>query len=274
MTTERMLGGFTRKEWLDYLGISTADDPKLAALASLTWGGHALHFLRVNATENGWELVAITGLTDGDKGDITVASSGTAWSIDNDAVTNAKLANMADTTLKGRAVGAGTGDPTDLTAAQAMAIIMSGGQLAFPATQNPSSDPNTLDDYEEGTWTPGVTFGGGSTGVTYGATNGANYIKIGRLVHVSGRLILTAKGSSTGAAALTGLPFAASVTNAASMPLGLYSAITTITAPLFVNLANGSTSAGIFTTPVTVVTDANFQNTTTINFNFCYRTTD
>ena len=46
--------------------------------------------------------------------------------IDNDAVTNAKLANMAAATFKGRAAGAGTGDPTDLTAAQAkMALAIS-----------------------------------------------------------------------------------------------------------------------------------------------------
>lgn len=41
----------------------------------------------------------------------------------NDGVSNAKLANMAQSTIKGRAVGAGTGDPTDLTTAQATAIL-------------------------------------------------------------------------------------------------------------------------------------------------------
>jgi hypothetical protein len=43
--------------------------------------------------------------------------------ISDDAVTNAKLANMAAATLKGRAAGAGTGDPTDLTAAQAKTAL-------------------------------------------------------------------------------------------------------------------------------------------------------
>jgi hypothetical protein len=64
-----------------------------------------------------------SGVTDGDKGDITVSSSGTVWTIDNDVVSNAKLANMAQSTMKGRAAGAGTGDPTDLTATQATAIL-------------------------------------------------------------------------------------------------------------------------------------------------------
>lgn len=62
-------------------------------------------------------------VADGDYGDITVSSSGAAWAIDADAVTNAKLANMAQATIKGRASGAGTGDPTDLTAAQVKTIL-------------------------------------------------------------------------------------------------------------------------------------------------------
>ncbi len=57
-------------------------------------------------------------------GDVTTptASSGVT-TIGNDKVTNAKLANMVQQTIKGRAVGAGTGDPTDLTTTQARAVL-------------------------------------------------------------------------------------------------------------------------------------------------------
>jgi hypothetical protein len=66
---------------------------------------------------------AVTGVTDGDKGDITVSASGATWTVDNDVVSNAKAANMAQSTIKGRAEAAGTGDPTDLTPTQVVAII-------------------------------------------------------------------------------------------------------------------------------------------------------
>jgi hypothetical protein len=82
------------------------------------------------------------------------------------------------------------------------------GQLAFPAVQNASADPHTLDDYEEGSWTPGVTFGGTAVGVTYGSLNLGRYTKIGRLCVATGTLHLTNKGSSSGLAVLAGLPFA------------------------------------------------------------------
>jgi hypothetical protein len=62
-------------------------------------------------------------LSDGDMGDISVSGGGTVLTIDNGVVTNAKAANMVQATIKGRAAGAGTGVPTDLSAAQVAAIL-------------------------------------------------------------------------------------------------------------------------------------------------------
>ena len=62
------------------------------------------------------------GLTDGDKGDITVSATGTVWTVDAAAITNAKLANMPSATLKGR-VAAGSGPAADITPQEAASIL-------------------------------------------------------------------------------------------------------------------------------------------------------
>ena len=82
----------------------------------------------------------------------------------------------------------------------------SGAGITFNATQSASSDANTLDDYEEGTWTPAFAFGGGTTGMTYSVQSG-KYTKVGNSVTCTGRIVFTNKGSSTGGATITGLPF-------------------------------------------------------------------
>jgi hypothetical protein len=83
----------------------------------------------------------------------------------------------------------------------------SGAGITFPATVSASSDANTLDDYEEGSWTPDLRFGGGTTGITYSTRTG-KYIKIGNLVQAQFRITLTNKGASSGGAQVFGLPFA------------------------------------------------------------------
>jgi hypothetical protein len=73
----------------------------------------------------------------------------------------------------------------------------SGAGVSFPATQSASTDANTLDDYEEGTWTIG------STGTGTAATTGW-YTKIGRQVTCWGAIY---QQDASGPTTFTGLPF-------------------------------------------------------------------
>jgi len=78
--------------------------------------------------------------------------------------------------------------------------------VAFPATQVPIVNPNTLDDYEEGTWTPSLW--GYTTLGTFTPTNQSGfYIKIGRKVTVWFRVSGTVSGASTDYLTVNGLPF-------------------------------------------------------------------
>ena len=71
--------------------------------------------------------------------------------------------------------------------------------ITFPATQSASSDANTLDDYEEGTWTPVVSdapTGGNLATLDSGGTDGV-YTKIGNIVYWRFTVQLTSKASMT-----------------------------------------------------------------------------
>lgn len=84
----------------------------------------------------------------------------------------------------------------------------SGTGIRFPGTQNASSDPNTLDDYEEGTWTP--TWGASGFTASGASFSNARYIKIGKQVLVE--FAITISGTSGNYAAgdgfnISGMPF-------------------------------------------------------------------
>jgi hypothetical protein len=83
-----------------------------------------------------------------------------------------------------------------------------GAGITFPATQSASSDANTLDDYEEGTWTPVIaTDGTQPTGATYSFQAG-RYTKIGRMVQIQFIMACSNKGTGgTGILFVGGLPF-------------------------------------------------------------------
>lgn len=100
---------------------------------------------------------------------------------------------------------------------QSGAYILKGGSnnpggvgIAFPATQSASTDVNTLDDYEEGTWTPTyVPATGAFTSVTYDAQTSGRYTKIGNTVYVQGQVRTDAitVGTASSFARIGGLPF-------------------------------------------------------------------
>jgi len=99
-----------------------------------------------------------------------------------------------------------TTDGTRMTASTTIGVggatpSTSGSGITFPATQSASSNANTLDDYEEGTWTPADGSGAG-----LGNLGTGSYTKIGRQVIISFDITYpsTANGANT---LITGLPF-------------------------------------------------------------------
>jgi hypothetical protein len=140
----------------------------------------------------------------------------------------------------------------------------SGTGITFPATQSASSNANTLDDYEEGTWTPALQFGFASTGITY-ATQLGTYTKIGNLVQARFTIVLSSKGAATGNATVDGLPFTA---NAGGSAATIFASNFAANAPQ-IGYAGGSTNYVVLTafnasgTVINVNTD--FANNTRID---------
>jgi hypothetical protein len=154
-------------------------------------------------------------------------------------------------------------------------MTTSGKGIDFSATASGSGTMTSelLADYEEGTFTVALTFGGGSTGMTTSFSTG-QYTKIGRQVSVNGLIVLTAKGSSTGAAVISGLPFANAnsldALSAVSLRVSNISYVGSIQSLKLMNTSTFNieqlTEAGNNAS----LSDANFSNTSDIAFNFTY----
>jgi hypothetical protein len=111
-----------------------------------------------------------------------------------------------------------TTDGTRITASTTIGVggatpSTSGSGITFPATQSASTNANTLDDYEEGTWTIGIPDHQG-TATTF--TRSGSYVKIGRVVYIIGSITPT-NGTFGSYGRSTGLPFTVSVFGSGGM---------------------------------------------------------
>lgn len=142
----------------------------------------------------------LSGATDS----VTTQLSGGAIIVKDGGISAAKIASGAVTSAKLDTNIAVTGTLSSGGTFTASSLIdasgASAGQIKFPATQNASTNANTLDDYEEGTWTPSL--GGTATYTTQTGT----YTKIGRLVVAQFNLDVATIGTGSNTL-ISGLPF-------------------------------------------------------------------
>jgi hypothetical protein len=129
--------------------------------------------------------------------------------------------------------------------------------------------------YETGTWTPSISFGGGSTGITYSAQEGV-YTRIGNTCFVTGVITLSAVGSDTGTARLAGLPFVNHNMTATSYGSSSVVAFDMTGLTSAVNLLNEDNQPnailyGSGATGATAVTHANFTATSSLRFSMTYQ---
>ena len=168
---------------------------------------------------------------------------------------------------------ASTGAATFSAGISVGAATATTGGIQFPATAVAIADGNNLDDYEEGTWTPGFAFALSTTGITYSVQAGT-YTKIGRQVTVNGYIQLSSKGSAPGWAGITGLPFTIANTNGnysiASIRVSAITYTGSIAGQANINGTvmelNQTTEAGVLSD----VTNTNFANNSSILLSLTY----
>lgn len=165
----------------------------------------------ISGVWNGTALVTTcggTGLTSYTAGDLAYYASGTALTklaigANNYVLTSSGTApQWTATTGTGNVVRASSPSFTTTIGVGGATASASGSGISFPASQSASTDPNTLDDYEEGAWTP-VDSSGAGLGLTVSA---AKYTKFGDVVTLSAAI--TYPATASGAAVLIGgIPF-------------------------------------------------------------------
>ena len=156
-------------------------------------------------------------------------------------------------------------------------LIMADGKgIDFSADASPAAGMTAeiLDDYEEGTWTMGLLFGGNGVGLTYSANTGF-YTKIGNVVTISGECVLTSKGSSTGGVRFSGFPFTVNNSSSAKSAVSLKLVnVSFADSPSAFTDPNRADAQGLEVTnagAMTALTDADFSDNSEYVIHATYR---
>jgi len=158
----------------------------------------------VDKLTNATGVVSVAASAAPSTGQVLTATSGSVATWQTPSTTNlASPGPIGNTTPS-------TGAFTTVTTTTSVAVggstlSGSGAGITFPATQSASTNVNTLDDYEEGTWTP-VVVGSSAAGTGTNATVIGTYVKIGLQVSVWMYINQTSH-TGTGNYTITGLPF-------------------------------------------------------------------
>jgi len=230
--------------------IDSSGNLGVGATAPSTWGALAVR-----------KAVAVLGrsvsgsFSDASTGTMEIAHASGYVALDTESGSTALRIAQAGT-INGQfnqyGLGIGSGVPS------------SGMGITFPATQSASTDANTLDDYEEGTWTPSL---GGTA--TYTSRTGS-YTKIGRLVYVTVAMAINVIGTGS-TFRISGLPFNAGVATGASGSVAYAAALSQNVVSFTVGVNAGDID--VYTMLAANTASSNnsiFGNTTTIQLSATY----
>jgi hypothetical protein len=169
------------------------------------------------------QAATTTGILKASSGVIAAAVAGTDYgnvSSSDTVSTDNAIARFDSTT--GRLIQVSSAGVTD-------AGFLTANGLTFPAVQVSSADANTLDDYEEGTWTPSFIsidiINGDITPTYVTLTTKGSYRKVGSVVFVLFRISLSAlsvTGSTSNELYIEGLPYAPNTSNPVFSPQMAY----------------------------------------------------
>jgi hypothetical protein len=249
-------------------GVAYLNGSKVLTTGSaLTFSGSALAVTgSISSTGGFTSNTTITAQLDGSDS----AGAGPGWNLFNTAFSRgwrtqlSASNNKVDYYFNGAAyVQMTTLNTNGALALSGASTSATGVGITFPATQSASTDANTLDDYEEGTWTPAYSVASGS--ITANSNTSGKYTKIGRVVYIWGYISYQSNSSASGAVTITGLPFTSGggfgqSTNKSGGVYTIGNVFFGSNSPNFGLIPNGGTSIEPFISTATGGTQLTFVN--------------